>query len=80
MKHSKSQSGLHLVQAEEPSPNSQQEKEAFIAQGVLRYQELQAEMDRALFAKPQDIETLAAVMPKLQTLRERLASYGVRVR
>ena len=36
-------------------------------------------MDRALFALPQDVETLAVVMPKLQLLRERLASYGVRV-
>jgi hypothetical protein len=71
--------GLHLVKTEEASASSRQETEAFIAKGVLRYQELQAEMDRALFAKPQDVETLAVVMPKMQLLKERLASYGVRV-
>jgi hypothetical protein len=46
---------------------------------VLRFQELQEEVDRALFAKPQDVETLAVVMPKMQLLKERLANYGVRV-
>jgi hypothetical protein len=71
--------GLHLIKTEEPSTTSQQETEAFIAQGVLRFQELQEEVDRALFAKPQDVETLAVVMPKMQLLKDRLASYGVRV-
>jgi hypothetical protein len=71
--------GLHLIKTEEPSTTSQQETEAFIAQGVLRFQELQEEVDRALFAKPQDVETLAVVMPKMQLLKERLANYGVRV-
>ena len=37
------------------------------------------EVVRALFAKPQDVETLAVVMPKMQLLKERLANYGVRV-
>jgi hypothetical protein len=80
MKHSKVVSnGLHLVKAEDPSAASQQEKDTLIAQGVLRYQELQAEVDRALFASPQDEETLAVVMPQMQALRERLAAHGVRV-
>lgn len=71
--------GLHLVKAKEPSTAPQPQMDSMIAEGVLQYQELQAEMDRALFARPQDVETLAVVMPKLQLLRERLASYGVRV-
>jgi hypothetical protein len=86
MKHSEEGSqnsggnrNLHLVQAKEPSTTSQQQMDSMIAEGVLRYQELQSEMDRALFAKPQDVETLAVVMPKMQLLKERLASYGVRV-
>jgi hypothetical protein len=85
MKHSKEASqksssrGLHLVKTAEALVSSQQETEAFIAQGVLHYQELQEEMDRALFAKPQDVETLTVVMPQMQLLKERLASYGVRV-
>ena len=58
---------------------SQPEQDSLILQGVRNYKELQAEMDRALFAKPQDVHTLAEVMPQLQQLRERLASYGVHV-
>lgn len=85
MKHSEEGSqnsrgnrNLHLVKAKEPSTVSQQ-MDSTIAGGVLQYQELQAEMDRALFARPQDVKTLAVVMPKMQLLKERLASYGVRV-
>jgi hypothetical protein len=79
MKKTQSSRRLHLVQATERSTASKQEMDTWIAEGVLQYQELQGEMDRALFANPQDVETLAVVMPKLQLLRERLASYGVRV-
>jgi len=71
---------LHLVTVEASSPASQQSTDSLIVQGLQNYKELQAQMDRALFAKPQDIETLAVVMPQLKVLRERLASYGVRVR
>lgn len=79
MKKTQSTRGLHLVVATEPSTTSQQEKDTLIAQGVLRYQELQAEVDRALFAIPPDEETLVVVMPQMQALRERLAAHGVRV-
>ncbi len=85
MKHSeegsqkRSSRGLHLVKTADVPAGSQQETDTFIAQGVLRFQELQEEMDRALFAKPQDVETLSVVMPQMQVLKERLASYGVRV-
>ena len=54
--------------------------DTLVGQGVLRYEELRAEVDRALFATPQDIETLKELMPQMQLLRERLASYGVHVR
>ena len=85
MKHSdavsqnSSSRSLHLVKDEEPSAESQQERDTLIAQGVLRYQELQAQVDRALFAIPPDEETLAVMMPQMQALRERLAAHGVRV-
>lgn len=90
MKKTQSSRGLHLVQATElsatsqpepePSTPSQLEIDRLVGQGVLRYEALRVEVDRALFATPQDIETLEELMPQMQLLRERLASYGVHVR
>jgi hypothetical protein len=86
MKKTKAHRGLHLVTAEEaaarcqqdPKPSSQQERDSLIANGMRRYQELQAEVDRELFGT-QDRDKLAVLLPDLQLLRQRLASYGVHV-
>jgi hypothetical protein len=70
---------LHLVADEERPTTSQPPVDSLIADGVRNYQELQKEVDRALFARPQDVEKLSVLFPQLQFLRERLASYGVHV-
>ena len=57
----------------------QQQLDSLIFHGVRHYKELQAEMDRALFATPQDIPAIADVLPQLQLLRAQLESYGVHV-
>ena len=94
MKKTKAQRGLHLVTAEEASfiaqqdastnvqpelaPGSQQELDTLIANGLRRFQQVQAELDRELFGD-QNHEKLAALFPELRLLRERLAHYGIRV-
>lgn len=87
----KPHAGLHLVTAEEaaslavaaePTPcaePAEQEMDAWLAQGIRRYRELQKEVDRELFGD-QDQEKLIALLPELQLLRERLNAYGIRVR
>ncbi len=71
---------LHLVTEEDAPTAAQQPTDSLIVQGLRRYEQLQAEVDRALFATPQDIPTLQELMPEMQLLRQRLASYGVHVR
>lgn len=69
--------GLHLVTREESLAGLQEDN--LVAQGVQRYQELQARMDRALFSQPQDVETIGEILSEMNLLRERLRSYGVRI-
>ena len=96
MKKTRPRRGLHLVTAEEaariaeqavpdvaepePEPASQQELDTLIANGIRRYQQLQQEFDRALFAEEQDTDKITEVLPELQLLRTRLASYGIHLR
>jgi hypothetical protein len=87
MKKTNAHRNLHLVTAEEkemraqqqPSTSSQQELDRVIASGVRRYQELQQAFDRELFGD-QDMEKIGEILPELQLLRQRLASYGIHVR
>jgi hypothetical protein len=86
-KKSKAQQQLHLVTAEEASAFSQTElspvapsdEDAFLGDGIRRYQELQRAFDEELFGK-KDLQKLAEILPELQLVRERLAAHGVRVR
>ena len=78
-KETESRRALHLVKATEPAAASQQEMDSLIANGVRRYQELQQEVDHELFAEHRDLEKLAVLLPELQLIRQRLASYGVNV-
>jgi hypothetical protein len=79
--------GLHVVTDEEAaelesqqaSISAQKTMDAAIGSGIRRYQLLQAEADRALFADPPDVEKLGELTAELHQLRRRLASYGVRV-
>ena len=96
MKKAKARHGLHLITSEEaaanarqaassvaelePEPASQQELDTFIANGIRRYQQLQQEFDRALFAEHQDVDQISVLLPELQLLRQRLASYGIHLR
>ena len=95
MKKTRPRRGLHLVTAEEaariaeqaersvepePEPASQQELDSLIANGMRRYQQLQQEFDRALFAEKQDTDKISALLPELQLLRSRLANYGIHLR
>ena len=73
------QSQLHLVDASEAADLASQQRDTLIAQGVQAYQKLQDEFDRELFGQ-RDLDTLASLLEQKHLLRERLASYGVRVR
>ena len=72
------QQQLHLVTAEEAAAGSQQQ-DALLASGIRHYEKLQQAADRELFGR-QDPERLIVLYRELQTLRERLARYGVHVR
>lgn len=74
-----SQSQLHLVDASEAADLSSQQRDTLIAQGVQAYQKLQDEFDHELFGR-RDIDTLTSLMQQKHLVRERLDSYGVRVR
>ena len=83
---SKPRHGLRLVTDEEAAElraqapaTSQQDMDSAIGSGIRRYQQLQAEADRALFAEPPEIEKLAELTAEMHQLRKRLVGYGVRV-
>ena len=86
--------GLHLMSTEEaalmvqqPDPTLEEpespppatELDSFLLQGIRRYEEVSKEFDRELFGS-QDLEKMGALLKEKHLLRERLASYGVRVR
>jgi hypothetical protein len=77
------QQQLHLVTSEEAAAVSQSlsqnEENAFIANGIRRYQQLQREFDEELFGS-RDLDKITALLPEINLLRERLASYGIHVR
>ena len=80
---------LHIVTAEEaasvaqppqePEPDWQTDRDRLVASGLRRYQQLQHEVDQALFARPQEVDALRELLPELELVRQRLASYGVHV-
>ena len=78
---------LHLLTAEDrrlcpeeaSSPQSQQEMDTLIANGVRRHQQLQEAFDRELFGA-QDQDKLATLLSEKQLLQQRLQEHGIRVR
>ena len=76
---------LHLLTAEDrrlcpeeaSSPQSQQEMDTLIANGVRRYQQLQEAFDRELFGAQ---DKLATLLSEKQLLQQRLQEHGIRVR
>jgi len=60
--------------------DTQQELDSLIAEGVRSYQQLQQEFDAELFSPTPDPDVLGPLIARKNLVRERLASYGVRVR